>query len=72
MNEREPLKKNKKSSETGNWLGPLLIFIFLIITGIFLYFHFSPPSIKSFEVRKKDENTLEVSGLNQEEIDKID
>jgi len=72
MNERESLKKNKKSSETGNWLGPLLIFILLIITGIFLYFQFSPPSIKSFLVQKKGEDAIEVSGLEQKEIDKID
>lgn len=72
MKEKELPKKTKKASETGNLLSALLILVLLTIVGFFLVLHFSEPATKSFEMRKKDEKTIEIYGLKQEEVDKID
>ena len=71
MKDKEPLKKTKTSSETGNWLGPLLLLILLIIGAFLLFLHFSGPDTKAFTMREKDDNAIEVYGLSQEEVDKI-
>jgi hypothetical protein len=70
MKEKEPAKKVKKSSETGGWLGSLLILILLIMGGFLLFLHFSSPDTKAFRMDEKD-GVIEIDGLTREETDKI-
>ena len=73
MKEKEPPKKNKKSSETGKWLGPVIILLLLVIGGVLLFMNFfSSPDKKQFEMWKKDDRTIVIYNLTEEEIDKID
>lgn len=73
MKEKEPPKKNKKSSETGKWLGPVIILLLLVIGGGLLFMNlFSSPDKKQFEMWKKEDGTIVIYNLSEEEIDKID
>jgi len=71
MAEKEQIKKSKNSSLAGKWLGPLLILLILFVTVFFLFLHFSPSDKETFQMRKKSDNEIEIYGLSEEEVSKI-
>jgi cell division protease FtsH len=72
MREKMPAKKEKKSSEGGRWLNQFLIFLAIFAAILLALSHFSLPDTKPFEIRKKENDIIEIYGLTPEEVEKID